>query len=131
MNDIHDRGRAMAARMLAPRSRGGKGLEIVLSVISQAGKYHPGTGGAAHAQTDHHGSALRVEYEQRDIDGTTIKSSDVRLLVSPLALDGSPLPKPATQNRITFDGITYTVERCSAWNFAGVDCGYEVQGRPL
>lgn len=31
MADIYDRSRAMAIRMLAPRSKGGKGLELRLT----------------------------------------------------------------------------------------------------
>lgn len=131
MKDIYDRGRALAARMLAPRSRGGKGLEMVLRVTGPAGKYDPVAGGAGQTGVDHEGSAVRADYDQRDIDGTAIKVGDVKFLVSPLKLDGSDLPKPKTKDRITFAGTTYSVEHCKPWDYAGVACGYEVQARAL
>ncbi len=45
MTDIYDRAKASAARMLAPRSKGGKGLELSLIRIT-AGEYDPEIGGS-------------------------------------------------------------------------------------
>ena len=64
-----------------------------------------------------------------EIDGTAIQQGDVKLLVSPVQLAGADLPKPATGDTVRFDGVLYRVINVEAWNFAGVDCGYEVQGR--
>lgn len=131
MADIYERGREMAARMLAPRSKGGKGLEMVLRVTGPAGKYDPEAGGAGQVSVDHNGSAVRADYDQEDIDGTAIRAGDVKFLVSPVKLDGSDLPKPKTKDRITFAGTTYSVEHCKPWDYAGLACGYEVQAREL
>lgn len=128
MADIYDRSRKLAVRMLAPRARGGKGAEMTLQ-RKQQGVYDPMAGGAPVITVAHHGSAFRDSYEQRDIDGTRIHQGDVKLLVSPEKLDGSELPMPTTQDRIVFDGKTYTLIAVMPWNYAGLSVGFEVQAR--
>lgn len=128
MPDIYDRSKALAARMLAPRSKGGKGLEMTLTK-SAKGPRDPDTGGAATVNTNHEGSAFRDTYEQKDIDGTAIKVGDVKLLVSPVKLDGVDMPQPSTQDKILFDGRLYTVIQVNPWNYAGLAVGFEVQAR--
>lgn len=127
MTDIHDRGRAMAIRMLAPRPKG-KGMALVLTQATQ-GAYDPVAGGSVIGSKAYDGSGLRYSYTQDEIDGTAIQQGDVKLLVSPVQLAGADLPKPATGDTVRFDGVLYRVISVEAWNFAGVDCGYEVQGR--
>lgn len=128
MPDIYDRGKALAVRMLAPRSRGGKGLEMTLT-RSAKGPRDPDTGATPTVITNYQGSAFRDTYAQTDIDGTLIKASDVKLLVSPVLLDGSDTPEPTTQDTILFDGKKYTIAGVSPWNYAGLAVGFEVQGR--
>lgn len=129
MADIHDRGRALAIRMLAPRPQG-KGLGLTLRKKS-AGEYNPETGGQATVWTDTLGSGLRTNYRQADIDGTYILEGDNRMLVSPTALDGTDIPEPSTNDVILFDGSEYNVIRVGPWDYAGVTCGYELQCRGL
>lgn len=128
MADIYDRARATAIRMLAPRSKGSKGLEMTLT-RTVAGEYDPEAGGATSTITDYLGSAFRDTYSNSDIDGTLIKAGDVKFLVSPALLDGSPMPTPATTDTILFDSQRFTVESVKPWNYAGVDIGFEVQAR--
>nr|WP_314563274.1 hypothetical protein [uncultured Pseudomonas sp.] len=127
MTDIHDRGRAMAIRMLAPRPKG-KGMALVLTQAT-VGTYDPVAGGSVIGSKAYNGSGLRYSYTQDEVDGTAIQQGDVKLLVSPVQLAGADLPKPATGDTVRFDGVLYRVINVEAWNFAGVDCGYEVQGR--
>jgi hypothetical protein len=128
MPDIYDRAKASAARMLAPRSKGGKGLELSLVRVT-TGEYDPetGTGGATAEQYD--GSGFRENYRQQDVDGTLIKLGDVKILISPLLLDGADMPQPVSQDKILFDGDTYTVQNVDPWNYAGLAVGFSVQAR--
>lgn len=129
MADIHDRGRALAIRMLAPRTKG-KGLGLVLRKKT-VGEYNPETGGQNVVWTDANGSGLRTNYRQEDIDGTYILQGDTRILLSPTASDGSDIPEPSTNDMIVFDGSEYNVIRVGPWRFADVTCGYELQCRGL
>ncbi|MCO7546170.1 hypothetical protein [Stutzerimonas nitrititolerans] len=128
MADIYDRSRALAVRMLAPRSRGGKGLEMAL-IRTIEGDYDPVTGGTSTTTDQYDGSAFRDIYRQDDIDGTYIKQGDVKLLVSPAQLNGADMPEPGTQDRIQFDGGAYTIVSVKPWNYAGLTVGFEVQAR--
>lgn len=128
MADIYDRGKALAVRMLAPRSNGGKGLEMILRK-TDTGEYDPDIGGPSISVTESQGSAFRDTYELKNIDGTLIRRGDVKLLVSPVRLDGTNLPGPAENDHIVFDGITYTVISCQPWDYAGLAVGFEVQAR--
>lgn len=129
MPDIHDRGRALAIRMLAPRPQG-KGLGLVLRKKT-VGEYNPEAGGQDVVWTDTNGSGLRTNYDQQDIDGSYILQGDTRILLSPTAADGSDIPEPSTNDVILFDGSEYNIIRVGPWNFAGVSCGYELQCRGL
>lgn len=128
MADIYDRAKASAARMLAPRSKGGKGLELSLLQIA-SGEYDPETGTAGETTTTFEGSGFRENYSLKDIDGSLIKQGDVKILVSPLLLDGTDTPKPTTQDKLVFDGETYTVQAVDPWSYAGLIVGFSVQAR--
>lgn len=129
MPDIHDRGRALAIRMLAPRTKG-KGLALTLRKKT-VGEYNPETGGQDTVWTETDGSGLRTNYKQEDIDDTYILQGDTRILLSPVALNGADIPEPSTNDQIAFDGSTYNVIRVGPWRYADVTCGYELQCRGL
>ena len=128
MADIYDRGKALAMRMLAPRSKGGKGLEMTLTRTVK-GPRDPDTGGTPNVVTNYQGSAFRDTYDLKDIDNALIKAGDVKLLVSPVQLDGTDMPVPSTQDSVLFDGTKYTIAGVSPWNYAGLAVGFEVQAR--
>lgn len=128
MPDIYDRAKATAARQLAPRSKGGKGLEMTLTK-SVAGEYDPETGTTGGSTEIYEGSALRETYDEADINGTTILQSDVKFIVSPVQLTGADMPEITDGDKITFDGSTYSVKNVSPWNYAGLNIGFEVQAR--
>ncbi|MBH8611213.1 hypothetical protein I4N56_009845 [Pseudomonas mohnii] len=128
MTDIYDRAKASAARMLAPRSKGGKGLELSLIRIT-AGEYDPEIGGSPVTTEQFDGSGLRQNYRQQDIDGSLIKQGDVKILISPVLLDGLDAPQPVTLDKITFDGDNYTIQHVDPWDYAGIAVGFSVQAR--
>lgn len=128
MTDIYDRSLALATRMLAPRSAGGKGLEMVLSVTT-TGEYDTDTGEAPITTTTYDGSAFRDTYQKDEIDGTRVLGSDVKFLVSPVLLNGDTTPDISPQYKIEFDGQIYTIMSVSPWDYAGLNVGFEVQGR--
>lgn len=127
MPDIYDRSKALATRMLAPRSKGGKGLELVLRRES-IGEYDPDAPSAP-SEMVVNGSGFREEYDNKYIDGTLIVRGDVKLLVSPAQLNGADMPTPLSNDRIQFDGTTYSVIAVGPWNYAGLEVGFELQVR--
>lgn len=128
MADIYDRAKASTARMLAPRSGGGKGLELSLVRVT-TGDYDPETGTTPVTTDQYDGSGFRENYRQQDIDGSRIKVGDVKILISPLLLDGTDTPQPISQDKILFDGDTYTVQNVDPWDYAGLAVGFSVQAR--
>lgn len=127
MPDIYDRAKALATRMLAPRSKGGKGLDLVLR-REIVGEYDPDAP-AVPSELVVNGSGFREEYDNKYIDGTLIVRGDVKLLVSPVQLTGEDMPTPLSNDRIQFDGTTYTVIAVGPWNYAGLAVGFELQVR--
>lgn len=80
------------------------------------------------------GRAVRTHFELRDIDGETIRMTDVRLLVSPHQWSGNtPLaaefPQPQTGDRIEFDGAHLVVQGCRSTRPAGTSVLYDVHVR--
>lgn len=127
MPDMYDRAKATATRMLAPRSKGGKGLELVLR-REIVGEYDPDASQVP-GELVVNGSGFREEYDNQYIDGTLIVRGDVKLLVSPVQLTGEDMPAPQSNDKITFDGTVYTVIAVAPWNFAGLAVGFELQVR--
>lgn len=128
MADIYDRAKASAARMLAPRSRGGKGLELAMIRVT-TGEYDPEIGGSPETTERFEGSGFRENYRQQDIDGSLIKQGDVKILISPVLLDGAEAPQPVSLDKIAFNGDTYTVQHVDPWDYAGIAVGFSVQAR--
>lgn len=129
MADIYDRAKAQAARVLAPRSAGGKGLELTLR-RTVAGEYDPETGITPDPMdVDYDGSGLRENYRTQDVDGSLIKAGDVRFMVSPVLINGSDTPEPLTTDLIIFDGDTYTVQAVEPGDYAGLACFFYAQAR--
>ena len=129
MADIHDRGRALAIRMLSPRPQG-KGASLVLRKKT-VGEYNPETGGQDVVWTEYTGSGLRTTYDLKDIDGSYILEGDVEILVSPVQASSQDIPQPSTNDVIVFDGSTYNVVGVRPGNYAGVDCFYKAHCRGI
>lgn len=128
MADIYDRALDTATRMLKPRSDGGYGLEATFTVTTE-GEYDPATGTSPIVETAYTGSAFRDSYKREEIDGTRVLASDVKFLVSPVQSNGSAMPMLDAQYKLAFDGDTYTIVSVMPWKYAGLNVGFEVQGR--
>lgn len=129
MADIHDRGRALAIRMLAPRPDG-KGVSLILRKKT-VGEYNPETGGQDVVWTEYTGSGLRTTYDLKDIDGSYILEGDVEILMSPVMTDGADMPQPSTNDVIVFDVSSYNVVDVRPGNFIGLDCFYKAHCRGI
>lgn len=130
MPDIHDRGRALAIRMLAPRTKG-KGLALTLRKKT-VGEYNPETGGQDTVWTEIQGSGLRTGFDLQDIDNTYILEGDVEILISPAMLDGiTDMPQPSTNDVIVFDGSSYNVIGVRPGDYAGLNCFYKAHCRGI
>ncbi|WP_237755763.1 hypothetical protein [Pseudomonas aeruginosa] len=108
MADIYDRSRAMAIRMLAPRSKGGKGLELRLTKFEQ-GEYDPATGGSPTIERSFDGSGMRQDYDVRVIDGSLIQQGDVEIIMSPVQLGGRTCRRRGTAT------VSSSTARPSRW----------------
>jgi len=130
MPDIHDRGRALAIRMLAPRPQG-SGLGLVLRKKA-VGEYNPETGGQDVVWTEYEGAGLRTTFDLKDIDNTYILEGDVEILMSPAMLDGvTDMPQPSTNDIIVFDGGSYNVIGVRPGDYAGLNCFYKAHCRGI
>lgn len=129
MTDIYDRGRALAIRMLAPRNEGGKGLVATLTSQAPQGDYVPGEP-VKQTGISQQVSMVRTRYESKDIDGQRVLFGDARFLVSPVDQNGVEVVRPLAGALIDFNGDKYITVQSDAWNYAGVSCGFVVQGRP-
>lgn len=98
------------------------GAPIVL--VRKSSEYDPEEGVTTDQDT-HTGMAVRTQYSLRDIDGTLILQSDVRLLVS--AADN--MPQPEHGDSVSFDGNVYTVVNATPLRPADVTLYYDVQAR--
>lgn len=127
-DSIYDRGRALAIRQLSLVSAGGKGAAMTL-IHNAPSTYVPGGVIAPTAETRSAGSGVRTMYASRDVDGIQVQRDDVKLILSPQLLDGSPTPTPKVNDVVLFEGVNYRIQRVSAWNYAGIDCGWVLQGR--
>lgn len=128
MVDIYDAALATAANMLKPRSQGGYGLDATFTVTT-VGEYDPATGSSPITSTNYTGSAFRDSYKRQEIDGTRVLASDVKFLVSPVQSNGTAMPMLNPEYKLAFDGDTYTIVSVMPWKYAGLNVGFEVQGR--
>ena len=88
--DFDEEARLDAARDLAPKSHGGSG-QLVTLTAKRSGERDPQTGTTPVIVTTQTGSGMTEAYKARDIDGTTIKAGDKRLMLAALRFnpDGS------------------------------------------
>lgn len=140
MTDYDDRARLTAARLLAPKAKGGKAQAVILTKTS-GGTYNTTTskvgGSVVSVQT---GSGVVLEYSsftrsgQQTIESSLIQSGDRKLLLSPLDQNGSPLnPPPGIKDAVTLaSGKTYTITSVAKLSPAGTPIYYEcnIRGAP-
>ena len=127
MTDVYDRAAATMQRALQPRPIG-NGAPLTLTKTGP-GVRDPDTGIVAPSITTFEGLAFRSSFAMRDIDGTLIRSGDVKFLVAPLQINGGELPAPASTDTLTFEGAVYKLVNCSPMNYAGKLVGFKLQAR--
>ena len=127
-----DRAKALAARMLAPTSRGGKGLEVTLHQPGSGGTFDPATdttSGATPPQ-DHVTSGVEDKNSTFSIGTGVVAAGDVKLLLSPVKLDGSDTPEPIADSwTLTMAGKPWTIKQVGRTQPAGMPVLFELQLR--
>lgn len=74
------------------------------------GDDNPDTGKPDKTVTDYTAAGIKLGYEAERIDGNLIQSGDQELMLSPLQLDGQPLPEPKNSDLILIGGVTYAIK---------------------
>lgn len=125
MADYDARALATAARMLAPKSRGGKGQEVTLHQPATDGVYDPATDttGPSSPATDHIGSGIEQKYTTYSVANGVVGAKDIEFLLSPLKADGSDMPQPVEDSwtLTKADGL-WTIKKVDPTSPAGLDC---------
>lgn len=125
------RARATAARNLAPVSRGGKGQEVTLHQPAVT-TYDPATDTTVVVTPaqDHDGSGIETKYDAESVAAGLVAAGDIRLLLSPLKTDGSPMPQPVADSwTLTKADGDWTIKRVTPTSPAGVVVMYELAVR--
>ncbi len=99
------------------------GAPVVLNHADN-GDYDVDSGAPVTKTTTSTGTAVRIEYELKDIDGTQIRHGDVRLLIA-----AQNFPLPDTGDDVVFDGIIYSVVSTKPLSPAGIVMFYDTQAR--
>ena len=132
MVDYDLRARAQAARMLAPKSRGGKGQEVTVRQPASGGTYDPATDsttGGSPAQ-DHTGSGVEENYSALTLASGAVAAGDIKFLLSPLKADGSAMSEPVADAwTITLGGKTWTIKKVDRIAPAELPAMFELQLR--
>lgn len=129
VSGFHTRMRNMVIRQLGPQPRG-KGSPTTLKRISGR-KFNPKTGrnedGVEETFT---GSAVRVNYSEKNFRDVTIQSGDFQLYLSPVIPEtGEEHPEPKVDDRIVFLGKSCHIIRVEPFNDNGIGCGWKLQVR--
>lgn len=124
MSTYDERAQALAARMLAPKSAGGKG-QAVTYTFTVAGAYDTATGVAgAGATTTQDCSGVEKSYDSGKIDGTQILEGDTEFVMSPLTVAGVlvslPIGVPSESTLTLADGSVRSVVRIAPKRPAGL-----------
>jgi hypothetical protein len=114
------RAQAMAARVLAIKSAGGKGQQVTLDVTDQ-GAYDPTTGATGTGSiTRQTGSGIEEHFRASQIDGSLIMVGDVRFMLSPLTTDGAVITTAVVDALLEYpDGRKWRVKGAEPFSPAG------------
>ncbi|MHB1125236.1 MAG: hypothetical protein ACYC0T_21310 [Ramlibacter sp.] len=91
--------------------------------------YDRATGKATAPTVARIGRGLELAYGSREIDGTNVQAGDVRLFMSPLCKDGTPMPAPSPGDSVLLGGVTYRVMRSQPLRPGGVVLAHQAQLR--
>lgn len=104
------------------------GVAVTLGVTT-SGAYNPATGAVSVTTANAATYGYVEDYADRDIDGTNIVVGDRRVYLSTLTDAGSSVPKPGTDDSLTFDGVAHRIIQSKAIPGAGTAALYDVQVR--
>lgn len=115
-----DRAQATAARVLAPKSAGGKGQQVTLEVTDQ-GAYDPTTGATGTGSiTRQTGSGIEEHFRSTQIDGALIMVGDVKFMLSPLTTAGALITTAVVDALVEYpDGRKWRVKGAEPFAPAG------------
>lgn len=123
---IQDRLRAMVIKNLSP-----KGAGVAMTLTKTTGSvFNPGTSSVTPGTTTNYlGSGLRVNYKAYEYKNTAIEYGDFQVYLSPVLLDGTDCPRPATGDKVIIGAESATVVNLERWNSNELECGYKLQMR--
>lgn len=99
---------------------------LLATLTRQAsGNYDPTTGAATVTTTTQTAYGIRTNWAKRDIDGTLIKSGDVKIILAASGLTNAP----QVDDTITFDGTVYTIKGVYPVSPADVVIVYNLNAR--
>lgn len=118
--DFDEEARLDAAQDLAPKSLGGSG-QLVTLTIKRSGVRDPDTGVTPVTTTIQTGAGMVEAYRAQDIDGTTIKAGDKRLMLSALRFnpDGTLMEPPAALMALQANDVATLSD--GAWKVQAVE----------
>ncbi|WP_247996664.1 hypothetical protein [Brucella tritici] len=82
--------------------------------------WDPGT-----SDTDYPCTLVALDYDQKDVDGTLIKSTDKKVYV---AVAGLPI-QPTTTDKVIIGGVVSTIVEAKPLNPAGIIVYWQLQAR--
>ena len=93
------------------------------------GDDNPDTGKPQRDEFDYTAFGVKLGYEAERVDGNMIQSGDQELLLSPLQLNGQPLPEPTTGDLMLINGVRYAIENVGKLEPTNVPILYTLQLR--
>jgi hypothetical protein len=105
-----------------------KGATVTLRRIV-LGDDDPDTGKPVRTVTDHAAAGVKLNYSADRIDGTLIQSGDQELYLSPLQLNGQPLPAPTVGDLVLIGAAAYAIKSVAKVEPASVPVLYMLQLR--
>ena len=112
------------ARRAATKLIGQFGRSIILTTVT-AGAYNPATGSATPTTSNANVKAIIEEYKGFDIANDLAQAGDKKVTVSAADLAAKPSPV----DRLTIDGLVFTVVGVQAVSSGALDALYILQAR--
>lgn len=100
------------------------GTSITYSTVTPA-SYSPSSGTVSNTRASRSVKAVVGNFDVRDVDGTIVKGTDVKLVVSGLDFETAP----TTTDEFVLGGVTYKVVRVMPLHSGDLAAAYELQGR--
>lgn len=92
-------------------------------------EYNAATSEGETTDREFDGKAVELKYSARDVNGDSIRTGDLRLLISVRTVGGGVFPRPLSGDRIEYDGAWWNVVTSDRIRAGTLDFAYEVQGR--